>query len=380
MVGNDALTKASFSANVHLCIFLPMKGRIGTSRTVRGENMANPLVQKKTDQDLATEAEKLFKRSRKLQFMAALITYTREHTFAWLTAVDLRTAFPTIMRMGWYKSRADLRMAVVHEITGLFPGKALYGMLLELQTNNIDAYVDAGDATPEKWDFAFKPEHIVVLGKPEMYWFLFRNRLPPESNDDAHKALFVFIVEQALAVVDGLEPIITEVDVLNAFPPELLEEKLPLDKRSASRKERLAFQTAKPPKVYTAKNEYLDIGGVKMLVECINLCEFKELLNTIEGALGFIRPPKTEAEVPPESAKPNDKPTVAPAPMSNDGPQSDGQPPKPVASKPPPLPSKSTPSMRAIVPTDLRAEDDELDPVFADQKPESSDPKGQAGR
>jgi hypothetical protein len=347
--------------------------------------MINPLVHKNPkapDDELAREASEYFKQHRPLQVIATCIDLMREHQFPNMTFADLHKRFPAKERMLWLKERADVRQIVSTDLAGT-PPKTARKRAPGVQAENIEEVIECGDKTSQQFDLAFHSNTLAIYGDTEGFAQFFLDHFDwKDTKNKARQVVVARLMNEFLAVVDGLSPILTHLELRRAISSAAWHMHVPIELRAEIDDARLAKLADKPNEAWTAKEELGMATPDKLVDDNLPLEEFIPVFKAWMKAVGYRlsseMPTQTNAtKSAPASAKTeHNTPTVSPAPLSDDGP-------KPIVSKPPPLPSstsKSTPGMKAASPPlpppikDAKKEDEDFELSF-DAAMKQTDPK-----
>ncbi len=341
--------------------------------------MITPLVHSNpqaSDEALAREASEYFRKHRPLQVIATCIDLMREHQFPNMTFADLHKRFPANERMLWLKERADVRQIVSTDLAGT-PPKTARKRAPGVQAENIEEVIECGDKTPQEFDLAFHSNTLAIYGNTEGIAQFFLDRFDwKDTRNKARQIVVARLMNEFLLVKDELPPILTHLGLRRAISSAAWHMHVPIELRAEIDDARLAKLADKPNEAWTAKEELSMATPDKLVDDNLPLEEFIPVFKAWMKAVGYRlsseMPAQTETTetAPPSVVTEHNTPTVAPAPLSNDGP------PKPTTSKqPPPLPpSKSTPNMKAAVPV-IPPPKDDFDAAFEEATGQNG-PKG----
>lgn len=284
--------------------------------------MVLPLVhknpEKKSDEELVTEANAHFKGSRVKQVVATFISLMREHQFPGLTHEDFHKEFPADVRMGWLKNRPDRRQQIVTELVGTKPNMARKRELPK-QAQDIEDTLESQDITCKDFDVAYTPEDWASYGNGEGVVDRFFDKFDwTDSKDVKKQAVVANFINEFLAVEPGLKPILTHLQVRRAISSVTWNKHLPVELRAKIDDARLEKQEKSSREPFTAAEE-LALVPAEEFVKYIPLDELVDVFRAAMKAMGFKVPGTATDEEKADDAE-GDKPTTPPPSTSNDGP------------------------------------------------------------
>lgn len=283
--------------------------------------MVTPLVhknpEKKSDEELVTEANIHFKANPAKRMVASLFSKLREHQFPGMAHEDLHKEFPAAVRMGWLKDRPDRRQQIVTMLVGTKPNMARKRELAK-QAQDIEDVLESLDITFKDFGDAFADDDCANYGPGGEFFSLFYGKFDwADTKDPVKQRVIAELIDESLDVQPGLKPILTHLQVRRAISSVTWNKYLPVELRAKIDDARLEKQEKSPREPFTAKEE-LALCPPETFVTFIPLDELVGVIRDMMQAMGFKVPGAAAEEEKSDDAE-GDKPT-APPPASDDGP------------------------------------------------------------
>lgn len=243
------------------------------------------------DDDLRREARGHLARNAHLQVIAELITKLRSLGLSWWTPTFAREAWPARARMRWYAQRPDLRQQITSALTGL-PTNTARRKSPEFQADLIEAAIDDGDVTVERFEAAFDPSDLASYGPAFEYWAQFRDRMPWEDDSPVHQKLVAWLMKALLSDRSGFDgnmarkPILTAWDVRTAIDARVWATRIPVEVRVAIDEARLRHERNRPREPFQARHE-LSIAVPEIITANVPLADLTQIIAAAERAMGY---------------------------------------------------------------------------------------------
>lgn len=243
------------------------------------------------DDDLRRESRNHLSRNAHLQVIAELVARLRSLGLSWWTPTFAREAWPARARMRWFAQRPDLRQQITTSLTGL-PVNTARRKSAEFQADLIDAAIDDGDVTVDRFEAAFDPSELACYGPAFEFWAQFRDRMPWEDDSPVHQKLVAWLLKTLLSDRSGTDgnmirkPILTAWDVRSSIDARVWATRIPVEIRVAIDEARLRHERSRPREPFQARHE-LAIAVPEVITANIPLADLTQIITAAERAMGY---------------------------------------------------------------------------------------------